>query len=93
MDIEGTPVGKNILLVEDIIDKGHTLDYLVSNLKTRNPESVRICVLLDKKEAREKEVAVDYICFDIQDKFVVGYGLDYREEYRNLPYIGVLKNG
>jgi hypoxanthine phosphoribosyltransferase len=87
VDIEG----RDILIVEDILDSGHTLAYLVELLKTRHPSSIRICVLLDKPSRRKKAVSVDYVGFSIPDDFVVGYGLDYAELYRNLPYIGVLK--
>jgi len=77
--------------VEDIVDSGLTLDYIISNLKTRRPASLRICVLLNKYERRKVDVPLDYVGFDIPDKFVIGYGLDYNEKYRNLPCIGVLK--
>ena len=83
--------GKNILIVEDILDTGRTLDYLIRILKERNPESIRICSLLIKKGREEIEVPVDYYGFYIPDEFVVGYGLDYNDRYRNLKYIGVLK--
>ena len=87
MDIEG----QDILIVEDILDTGNTLAYLVELLKTRRPASIRICVLLDKPSRRKKAVSVDYVGFSIPDDFAVGYGLDYAGLYRNLPYIGVLK--
>jgi len=83
--------GRNIILVEDIIDSGHTLHYLVRILQERQPASIRILTLLDKPERREVNVAVDWVGFSIPNAFVVGYGLDYNEIYRNLPYIGVLK--
>lgn len=87
-----TPIeGKNVLIVEDIIDTGRTLAYLMENLKQRNPKSLKLCTLLDKPEERVTEVAVDYVGFEIPDEFVVGYGLDYAQKYRNLPYIGVVK--
>jgi hypoxanthine phosphoribosyltransferase len=89
-DLKESPRGKNILLVEDIIDSGCTLDYLKKNLLARKAASVRVCVLLDKKTARKTVVKVDYKGFTIPNKFVVGYGLDYNEQYRGLPYIGLL---
>lgn len=90
-DLETSIEGKDVLIVEDIIDSGLTLSYLVENLKSRNPASLKIATLLNKPERRKANVQVDYCGFDIPDKFVVGYGLDYAEKYRNLPYIGVLK--
>ena len=90
-DLE-TPIdGKHILIVEDIIDTGHTLAYIVANLNTRNPASVRICALLNKPSRREIDSVIDYVGFDVPNEFVVGYGLDYAEHYRNLAFIGVLK--
>jgi hypoxanthine phosphoribosyltransferase len=83
--------GRHLLIVEDIIDSGHTLSYLRRLLLARNPASLRICTLLNKPSRREVDVPVDYIGFDIPNEFVVGYGLDYGEIYRNLPYIAVLK--
>ncbi|MCL4863633.1 MAG: hypoxanthine phosphoribosyltransferase [Caldilineaceae bacterium] len=83
--------GRNIILVEDIIDSGQTLSYLLRMLQERRPASIRILALLDKPDRREVDVAVDWIGFSIPNAFVVGYGLDYNEIYRNLPYIGVLK--
>ena len=83
--------GKDILVVEDILDSGNTLSYLFKLLEARHPASIRLCTLLDKPERRTKPVAVQYTGFTIPDEFVVGYGLDYDEKYRNLPYIGVLK--
>jgi hypoxanthine phosphoribosyltransferase len=83
--------GRHVLLVEDIIDSGHTLAYLTRILAARNPASLRIVTLLDKPEHREVDIAVDWIGFSIPNEFVIGYGLDYNERYRNLPYIGVLK--
>ena len=85
--------GKNVLVVEDIIDSGRTLSYLLEYLRNRNPKSLKLCTLLDKPERRVVEVDVDYTCFDIPDEFVVGYGLDYAQKYRNLPYIGVVELG
>jgi len=90
-DLEGPIEHKHILIVEDIIDSGLTLHYLIDLLQRRNPLSLRICALLDKKRERVKEVPVDYLGFTIPDKFVVGYGLDYAQRYRNLPYVGILK--
>ena len=84
--------GRDVLIVEDIIDTGHTLDYLLRILDERRPASLRICTLLNKAERRELEIQVDYIGFEIPNEFVVGYGLDYGERYRNLPYVGVLKS-
>ena len=77
--------------MEDIIDSGRTLSYLLRILKGRHPASVRLCTLLDKPERRVTDEAVDYCCFNIPDEFVVGYGLDYAQKYRNLPYIGVVE--
>jgi hypoxanthine phosphoribosyltransferase len=90
-DLDKTVEGKHILIVEDIIDSGLTLAYLVENLKSRGPESVEICTLLDKPTGRKAEVPTKYVGFEIKDEFVVGYGLDYAERYRNVPYIFVLK--
>ena len=83
--------GKDVLIVEDIIDSGRTLSYLIEILKKRNPASIRLCTLLDKPERRVTDVKVDYVAFNIPDEFVVGYGLDYAQKYRNLPYIGVVE--
>ena len=83
--------GKDVIVVEDILDSGNTLSYLLKLLEARHPASIRLCTLLDKPERRTKPVAVQYSGFSIPDEFVVGYGLDYDEKYRNLPYIGVLK--
>ena len=82
---------KEVLIVEDIIDSGNTLYYLIDVLKKRNPASMRLCTLLDKPDRRVKDVKVDYCGFEIPDEFVVGYGLDYAQKYRNLPYIGVVE--
>ncbi|AEE95820.1 MAG: hypoxanthine phosphoribosyltransferase [Clostridiales bacterium] len=90
-DLDEPVDGKDILIVEDIIDTGLTLHYLVDNIITRNPNSVKICCLLDKPERRLTDVDVDYVGFAIPDEFVVGYGLDYNERYRNLPNISVLR--
>ena len=82
---------KNVIIVEDIIDSGNTLNFIEKYFSAKNAKSVRICTLLNKPSRREVEIDVDYIGFDVPDEFVVGYGLDYQEYYRNLPYIGVLK--
>ncbi len=90
-DLEEPVEGKDVLLVEDIIDTGRTLDYLLRILEERRPASLRVCALLDKRERREVNVPVDYVGFTIPNEFVIGYGLDYAQIYRNLPFIGVLK--
>ncbi|HTI13100.1 MAG TPA: hypoxanthine phosphoribosyltransferase [Dictyobacter sp.] len=90
-DLEGPIDHKHLLIIEDIIDSGLTLHYLIDLLKRRNPLSMRICSLLNKDRQRVKDVVIDYQGFTIPDKFVVGYGLDYAQRYRNLPYIGILK--
>ena len=82
--------GKDVLLVEDIIDSGLTLDYIYQALKAKKPESLKLCVLLDKSERRKHEVPIEYLGFTIPNKFIIGYGLDYQDKYRNLPYIAVL---
>ena len=92
-DLDQPLEGKEVLIVEDIIDSGRTLSYLIEILKKRNPASLKLCTLLDKPERRVKEVHVDYTCFNIPDEFVVGYGLDYAQRYRNLPFIGVVEPG
>lgn len=89
-DLDDDLDGLEVLIVEDIIDTGSTLDMIQRMLKARNPASLKICTLLDKPDRRETDVALDYVGFQIPDKFVVGYGLDYAQKYRNLPYIGVL---
>ena len=89
--MSGNIEGKDILVVEDILDSGNTLSYLLRVLEQRGPASVRLCTLLDKPDRRVKPVEVHYSGFTIPDAFVVGYGLDYAEHYRNLPYIGILK--
>ncbi len=86
-------VGKNTIVVEDIIDSGRTLSYLLKLLKERKPKSLKLCTLLDKPSRRVVDVDVDYVGFQIPDEFVVGFGLDYAQKYRNLPYIGVVKPG
>ena len=83
--------GKDVLIVEDILDTGVTLSNLVPMLKMRNPNSVKICTILDKPSRRKADIQPDYEGFQVPDEFVVGYGLDYDEKYRNLPYVGVLK--
>ena len=90
-DLDESIEGKDVLIVEDIIDSGRTLSYLIEVLKQRNPASIRLCTLLDKPERRVKDVKVDYVGFNIPDEFVVGYGLDYAQKYRNLPFIGVVE--
>ena len=90
-DLEEPIDGKHVLIVEDIVDSGLTLHYLLEVLHTRNPASLRVCTLIDKVKEREKIVAPDYTGFQVADRFVVGYGLDYAQRYRNLPYIGILK--
>jgi hypoxanthine phosphoribosyltransferase len=84
-------VGRDVLILDDILDNGHTLAAIREALETAKPQSIRVCVLLSKKKQRAREVETDYIGFEIEDEFVVGYGLDFRERYRNLPYIGVLR--
>ncbi len=91
MDLKQPIQGRHVLIVEDIIDSGRTLSYLRQNLLARSPASMRICSLLNKPSRRDVDVPVDYIGFDIPDEFVVGYGLDFDEIYRNLPFIAVLK--
>lgn len=90
-DLEGPISQKHVLIVEDIVDSGLTLHYLTDVLRQRRPLSLRICTLLDKGRERVKAVKLDYTGFQIPDRFVVGYGLDYAQRYRNLPYIGILK--
>lgn len=92
-DLDEPIDGRHLLIVEDIIDTGHTLDYITRILRARNPASLRICTLLDKAERRQVEIPVDYTGFVIPDKFVFGYGLDLDEKFRNLPFIGVVKPG
>lgn len=90
-DLDEPLEGKDVLVVEDIVDSGRTLSYLLELLRDRGPASVKLCTLLDKPERRVVDVHVDYTGFEIPDEFVVGYGLDYDQRYRNLPYIGVVK--
>lgn len=90
-DLDDPIQGKNVLIVEDIIDSGRTLAHLIGFLKVREPKSLRICTLLDKPDRRETPVDVAYVGMKIPDLFVVGYGMDYAQKYRNLPYIGVIE--
>lgn len=90
-DLDQPIRGKHVIVVEDIVDTGRTLSYLLELLRKREPESIALCTLLDKPERRVTEVEVDYTGFRIPDEFVVGYGLDYAQKYRNLPYIGIIK--
>jgi hypoxanthine phosphoribosyltransferase len=91
MDLKSNITGRNVLIVEDIVDTGRTLAYILDNLRTRRPTDIKVCALLNKPYRREVQVELDYHGFEIPDEFVVGYGLDYAESYRNLPFIGVLK--
>lgn len=90
-DLDDPVEGKNVLIVEDIVDTGRTLTNLKALLKQRNPKSIKICTLLDKPDRRVVKMKADYTCFEIPNEFVVGYGLDYAQKYRNLPYIGIVK--
>lgn len=90
-DLDESIRDKDVLVVEDIVDSGRTLSYLLEMLRNRGPKSLRLCTLLDKPERRVVDVDVDYTGFQIPDKFVVGYGLDYDQRYRNLPYIGIVE--
>lgn len=90
-DLDESLTGKNVLVVEDIVDSGRTLSYLLDMLRERGSEDVKLCALLDKPDRRVVDVKVDYTGFEIPDEFVVGYGLDYDQKYRNLPYIGIVK--
>jgi hypoxanthine phosphoribosyltransferase len=90
-DLDDPIAGRNVLIVEDIIDSGHTLDYLTRILRQREPASLRLCTLLDKQERREVDVPIDYVGFNIDNKFVYGYGLDLDQLYRNLPFVAVFK--
>jgi hypoxanthine phosphoribosyltransferase len=91
MDLKSNITGRDVLIVEDIVDSGRTLAYILDNLRTRRPGDIKVCALLSKPSRREVQVELDYLGFEIPDAFVVGYGLDYAENYRNLPFIGVLK--
>lgn len=90
-DLEESIDNKHILIVEDIVDTGLTLAYIKEILNGRNPASVKICTLLDKPARRKKEIHIDYVGFEVPDEFIVGYGIDYAEQYRNLPFVGALK--
>lgn len=90
-DLDDSIQGKDVLVVEDIIDSGRTLSYLLEMLKDRKPNSLKLCTLLDKPDRRVVDVNIDYTAFQVPDEFVVGYGLDYAQKYRNLPYIGVVE--
>ena len=90
-DLSDSIEGRDIIIVEDILDSGNTLFYLMDVLRARKPASIRICTLMDKPERRTKPITADYVGFTIPDAFIVGYGLDFAEKYRNLPYVGVLK--
>lgn len=91
MDVRGNIEGKHVLIVEDIVDTGHTLRYLMGILKSHRPASIKTAALVRKAESAEVEVTIDYLGFDIPNEWVVGYGLDYAEKYRTLPYIGIIK--
>lgn len=91
LDLARNIEGRHVLIVEDIIDSGRTLDYITRNLQTRRPASLRVCTLLSKPSRREIDIPLDFVGFEVPDEFVAGYGLDFVEEYRNLPFIGVLK--
>lgn len=90
-DLSVNPEGYDLLVIEDILDSGRTLSYVCEMLKTRKPNSIKICTLLDKPSRRVTDLIADYVGMEVPDEFVVGYGLDYDEKYRNLPYIGILK--
>lgn len=90
-DLDTNIEGKHVIIVEDIVDSGLTLKNLIEHLKARNPKSIKICALLDKPLAHQTEVKIDYVGFEVGNEFAVGYGLDYAEKYRNLPYIAILK--
>lgn len=90
-DLDETIEGKHVIIVEDIIDSGYTLSYLIENLKSRGAKSIRTAVLLDKKERRVVDFEADYVGYEIPDEFVVGYGIDYAQKYRNLPFVGIVK--
>jgi hypoxanthine phosphoribosyltransferase len=90
-DLDTAIEGRDVLIVEDIIDSGLTLNYIVEHLRNRGPASIKICALLNKPSRRRVDVKIDYHGFDIPDEFVVGYGLDFQQRYRNVPFVGVLK--
>ena len=92
-DVDSALEGRHVVIVEDIVDTGLTLHYLQGALRNRHPASLKTACLLSKPSRRKIQVSVDYVCFEIEDKFVVGYGLDFNEQYRNLPYIGVVEGG
>ena len=92
MDLKSNIMGRNVLIIEDIVDSGRTLAYILDNLRTRRPADMKVCALLSKPSRREVQVKLDYLGFEIPNKFVVGYGLDYAERYRNLPFIGFLSS-
>lgn len=91
-DIRENVENKDVLIIEDIVDTGLTLDYLIKEISLKEPKSIKVCALLDKKERRKVEVPIDYIGFDIPDLFIIGYGIDYENQFRNLPYITVFNN-
>ncbi|CAG0970560.1 partial hypoxanthine phosphoribosyltransferase, partial [Gammaproteobacteria bacterium] len=91
MDLSEVVTGKHILIVEDIIDSGHTLRFVMDVMEARGPASLKLCTLLDKPSRRTTEIAIDYIGFQIEDRFVFGYGLDLDEKFRNLPFVGVVR--
>ncbi|MCE9572616.1 MAG: hypoxanthine phosphoribosyltransferase [Deltaproteobacteria bacterium] len=91
-DLTRPIAGKHVIIVEDIVDTGHTVHYLIENMRTRSPASVKLCSLLHKPERAERQVPIDYLGFTIPNKFVVGYGLDVAQQYRNLPFIGYVTN-
>jgi hypoxanthine phosphoribosyltransferase len=91
MDLQVSITDRHVLIVEDIVDTGLTLNHLIELLSARKPQSLRVCSLLNKVDARREDVRIDHVGFDIPDEFVIGYGLDYNEQYRNLPFIGVLR--
>jgi len=91
MDLTASIEDRHVLIVEDIVDTGRTLDYIIQNLETRRPASIKVCALLEKPSRRIVPVPLSYVGFEVPDKFVIGYGLDFNEHYRNLPYVGVLK--
>lgn len=90
-DLDEGIEGKHVILIEDIVDTGLTLDYILRTLKARKPADIRVCALLDKKARRIVDVPVNYLGFEIPDEFVVGYGMDFNQKYRNLPFIGIIK--
>ena len=89
--LNGSIEGRHVIVVEDIVDTGESIDHMIRDLEARKPASIRICTLMDKPEWRTQPIVADYVGFTIPDAFVVGYGLDYSEKYRNLPYVGILK--